>query len=257
VPITFTIVATVLFPGFLFWERRQEKLGKVCIMPLAVWKNRSFAAVCVAVFFAWAAFNGVQYFVTLTFQEVQHLSATTTSLYFIPCVVTGAGANIAAGLLVSRVKANHLAFAGALCSMVAPILLANMNIEWSYWRATFWAMCLIPLSADGTPDLIANAVLYTISNLAITSLFPSQTQALAGGIFNTLAQIGNSVGLAITSLVAASVTTSARRTETDATGSLWAGYRASFWTCFGACVVSSLICAGGMRGLGKVGLKVD
>src|SRR5579859_4321454 len=49
-------------------------------------------------------------------------------------------------------------------------------------------------------------VLYTISNLAITSLFPVRTQALAGGVFNTIAQIGNSVGLAITSIVAASVT---------------------------------------------------
>jgi hypothetical protein len=80
---------------------------------------------------------------------VQHLSATKTSLYFIPCVIAGAVTNIAAGLLVSRVRANHLALAGALGSTVAPIVLANMDIEWSYWRAAFWAMCLIPLSADG------------------------------------------------------------------------------------------------------------
>jgi hypothetical protein len=111
-------------------------------------------------------------------------------------------------------------------------------------------------------------VLYTISNLAITSLFPIRTQALAGGVFNTLAQIGNSVGLAITSIVAASVTAAdggydGSPYDDGAGGStrgvmaLWEGYKASFWTCFAACVVSSLICAGGMRGLGKVGLKVE
>jgi hypothetical protein len=86
-------------------------------------------------------------------------------------------------------------------------------------------------------------------------------QALAGGVFNTLAQIGNSVGLAITSIVAASVTAAERsgsgQASGDVTGSLWQGYRASFWTCFGACVMSSMICASGMRGLGKVGLKVE
>lgn len=65
-PIALTVLAVVLFPTFLFWERRQEKLQKTCIMPLLVWKNRSFVSVCVAVFFAWAAFNGVQYFATLT-----------------------------------------------------------------------------------------------------------------------------------------------------------------------------------------------
>src|SRR5205814_7972290 len=68
---------------------------------------------------------------------------------FIPCVIAGAVTNIAAGLLVSRIKANHLALAGALASTIAPVVLANMNVEWSYWRAAFWAMCLIPLSADG------------------------------------------------------------------------------------------------------------
>lgn len=67
VPIFLTILAVVLFPAFLLWERRQEELKKTCIMPLAVWKNRSFSAICVAVFLAWAAFNGVQYFATLTY----------------------------------------------------------------------------------------------------------------------------------------------------------------------------------------------
>ena len=65
-PIVLTVLAVILFPAFLLWERRQEKLHKTCMMPLYVWKNKSFAAVCVAVFVAWAAFNGVQYFATLT-----------------------------------------------------------------------------------------------------------------------------------------------------------------------------------------------
>jgi len=90
----------------------------------------------------------------IRYQEVQHHSTTTTSLYFIPCVVSGALTNIAAGLLVSKVKANHLALAGAICSTVAPVILANMDIKWSYWRAAFWAMTLVPLSADGMSYLV-------------------------------------------------------------------------------------------------------
>jgi MFS family permease len=64
--IALTILATSLFPLFLLWERRQVRLHKPCILPLAVWKNRSFASICVAVLFSWATFNGVQYFATLT-----------------------------------------------------------------------------------------------------------------------------------------------------------------------------------------------
>jgi hypothetical protein len=69
-PIVLTVFAIILFPAFLSWERRQEKSHKTCIMPLYVWKNKSFAAVCVTVFVAWGAFNGVQYFATLTYTPI-------------------------------------------------------------------------------------------------------------------------------------------------------------------------------------------
>lgn len=74
-PIVLTVLAVILFPAFLLWEKRQEKLQKTCMMPLYVWKNKSFAAVCIAVFVAWAAFNGVQYFATLTSFLLQYNSS--------------------------------------------------------------------------------------------------------------------------------------------------------------------------------------
>jgi hypothetical protein len=91
VPIALTCLATVLFPAFLYWERRLEKAGKTCIMPLYVWKNKSFAAVCVAVFLAWAAFNGVQYFATLTYSPLVILISRTPRDFPSPslCVAFG------------------------------------------------------------------------------------------------------------------------------------------------------------------------
>ena len=58
-------------------------------------------------------------------------------------------------------------------------------------------------------------------------------------------------------LVDVSVAAIAVSGDVDVIGTLWDGYKASFWTCFGACLTSCLICAGGMRKLGKVGVKVD
>jgi hypothetical protein len=80
-PIVLTVLAIILFPAFLLWERRQEKSNKTCIMPLYVWKNKSFAAVCITVFVAWGAFNGVQYFATLTYPP-SHLSPPSFCLQF-------------------------------------------------------------------------------------------------------------------------------------------------------------------------------
>jgi hypothetical protein len=46
-------------------------------------------------------------------------------------------------------------------------------------------------------------VLYTISNLIIADAFPASKQSLAGGVFNTVSQIGNSVGLTIGAVIEA------------------------------------------------------
>ena len=72
-------------------------------------------------------------------------------------------------------------------------------------------------------------------------------------MFNQVAQFGNSFGLAITAVIAATVT---EHSEAAAKKEqLMDGYRAAFWTVFastGAVVFISLI---GFKGAGTVGLK--
>lgn len=109
-------------------------------------------------------------------------------------------------------------------------------------------------------------VLWTVSSLVICRAFPADSQALAGGVFNTISQLGNSVGLAVTAAIAASVSahdqdggSSAGDSNKDieAAVRLLQGYRAAYWTIFGGMV---LVCAAsflGLRKLGKVGVKQD
>ena len=78
-------------------------------------------------------------------------------------------------------------------------------------------------------------MLFTVSNLVISDAFPPEVQSLAGGVFNEASQFGNSVGLAITSAIAASVTNSSRLNDPKV--ALMAGYRAAFWLVFAASVI--------------------
>ncbi|GKZ29553.1 hypothetical protein AbraIFM66950_005391 [Aspergillus brasiliensis] len=79
-------------------------------------------------------------------------------------------------------------------------------------------MALNPLGAD---------LIYTIANLVTTAAFPNQTQALAGGVFNMLAQIGKSVGIATTAVIASQIT--ARSDGTSAKEALLLRYQAGWW----------------------------
>ena len=74
--------------------------------------------------------------------------------------------------------------------------MAIVHPEWTYWSAIFVAMALSPIAAD---------TLFTIPNLVTTQIFPKEIHGVAGGLFNTVTQLGNSVGLAVAAVVAAEV----------------------------------------------------
>jgi hypothetical protein len=98
-------------------------------------------------------------------------------------------------------------------------------------------------------------VLYTISNLIIADAFPASKQSLAGGIFNTVSQIGNSVGLTIGAVISATVTT--HEYKPSSIEALEKGFRATFWFCFVAMFSVVFLSFVGLKKAGKVGLKSD
>jgi MFS family permease len=103
--------------------------------------------------------------------------------------------------------------------------------------------------------------------IIVSDSFPERDQALAGAVFNTVAQFGMSLGMGSCQVVALGVIGSGESNSdsTSAHGSassddpdeLLKGYRASFWTMFGYMLVCVIIAIGGLRKAGKVGLKKD
>ena len=78
---------------------------------------------------------------------------------------------------------------------------------------------------------------------------------MAEGLVTTVSQLGNSIGLAITAMVASSVTMDAARGRPADPKAVLDGYRAAFWLCFASAVVSYGIGSFGLRRSGKVGSK--
>lgn len=163
-------------------------------------------------------------------------------------VVTGSATNFLTGWLVKRVRADILVLGSAAITAIAPLLMAVVKPEWSYWTCEFFATACAPICAD---------VLFTVANLVITSVFPPQTHGLAGGVFNTISNIGNSVGIAISAVIASSVTMAEKGNGESTVQTLMDGYRATFWMCFAANVLVLGVAVFGLRKMGKVGIKVD
>ncbi|KAJ1554648.1 hypothetical protein HK405_004458 [Cladochytrium tenue] len=246
--IVLLILSVALVPAFIFWIRRQESRGLPAIIPSAVWRKPEFASACVAVFLSWATANAFAYLCSLYFQNVQRLSPFDASLRFLPNVVSGLVVNAFVGRLVERIHASALMLGAGVLSASAPVLLAVQDPAWSFWAAGFPALLLQTVSTD---------LLFSVSTLIIVGAFAPDAQALAGGIFNAVAQLGTFVGLAVAAVVTTAATPPSAGDDDDSAAAAMAGYRAAFWLCFAATIVSTVVGVVGFRRAGRVGLKHD
>ncbi|RKK47102.1 hypothetical protein BFJ69_g18193, partial [Fusarium oxysporum] len=156
----------------------------------------------------------ISYF--LAFQEIQYLSAVDAGIRILPSTVVGLGLNLMTGLIVHKMPAVWLVAASSLLSSGSPLLMAVINPSWSYWVGAFFAQILLPFSID---------VLFTVGLIIVTEVFPEKNQSVAGAVFNTAAQFGNALGLAIVQVVSAAVTN--QKINPKSPEALLEGYRAS------------------------------
>ena len=163
-------------------------------------------------------------------------------------VVAGCVANLLTGLRVKRTRADILVLVSALITTACPLLMALVKPSWSYWPCAFVATAVAPICSD---------VLFAVVNLLVTSAFPPETPGLAGGVFNTISNFGLSVGLAVTAVLASSVTLQEERGHMRTPGTLMDGYRATFWLCFGLDLLVLPVMWLGLKKIGKVGTKTD
>jgi hypothetical protein len=99
---------------------------------------------------------------------VQGLSPLDAAIRFLPAPISGALTNVVVGLVVHRVRADWIVISTSIPCVLASVLMAVAKPSWSYWKAAFLANLLNPIAADG---------IFTVSNLLITSMFPSKTRS--------------------------------------------------------------------------------
>jgi hypothetical protein len=122
------VVSLLLFPIFGMWAHAQEKRGRPALIPNSVWRNASFVSIGTLSFLSWATITANQYFLALSFENFQLLSAFGASLRFLPIVVSGVLAEVSTGFLVRRIRADHLIAGAAVLYAVAPMLIALAGI---------------------------------------------------------------------------------------------------------------------------------
>ncbi|KAK0707298.1 major facilitator superfamily domain-containing protein, partial [Lasiosphaeris hirsuta] len=246
--IVLLIMAGFSIPSFVGWMHFQVKNKRTALIPNSLWRSHVFTSACIMVLLTNALINCMELYSSLFFQQVQGTSAMGASLRVLPCLVAGVVTNILTGIYVNRMPVMWTVLATAVLSAAAPLLMATARIDQRYWENAFFAQILTPISGD---------LLFTVGLLIISDVYPRHMQALGGAVFNTCAQLGAAVGLSVTQVVAAAVTSESAFADKTSPEALMAGSRVAFWLMFGWMVVVCGVCVVGLRRVGVVGVKRD
>ena len=177
-------IGLVFLAAFLFAESRAEEP----MIPLDLFRNRTFAVSAVATFLAIFGFSTLIIFLPLWFQIVQGASTTASGYMLLPFLFGLIVSSIAAGQIVSRTGHYKWLIAGAM-AMLAIGLAFFMNLRADTPTPVLWFWMVV--AGIGVGPTMAILTLIVQNDVSFERL------GTATSDLTLIRQIGTSVGLTI------------------------------------------------------------
>ncbi|TDL21101.1 MFS general substrate transporter [Rickenella mellea] len=259
--IVVLLILGVVFIGvFIWWQyylEHSEGHQRPPLMKLSMWSrsNGKFAAMQFIAFLEWSGFISFTFWAQLYYQDYVHLSPVKGALRMLPMAVTGLLCNFIVALVIGRLDVVVLVVIGTVFTGIACLLFAIINPTSAYWAFGFPAAITSVFGAD---------FVFASGTLFIAKISLPHEQSLAGGLFQTLTQLGTAFGLAITTIVHNRVLRrEALKLGFDTTQPLQGApapaqlksYRAAQWAAFAFPIFGAVLAVVFLRGVGVVGHK--
>ncbi len=175
------LIGTVLF---ILAEAR----AKEPIVPLELFRNRTYSSSMVSTFFASFAFFGAIIFLPRWFQFVHEFSPTDSGLAALPLMIGLIFSSIVSGLIVSRTGRYKWLLVGAIAVMgIATALMTQLTADTPLAIVWFW-MFLAGLGVGPT---------FSVFTIVVQNAVPFSQLGVATSNLTFFRQIGGTVALAI------------------------------------------------------------
>jgi len=212
-------------------------------MKMSIWArdHGRFSAMMAIAIFEWCCFNGWIFWVTLYYQNYMGFTPMQTVVRLLPMSVSGILCNLFVGFFISRIRLFYILVAGMLATSTSTLLFALINPDSSYWAFGFPAATLTVVGAD---------FIFSAGIIYVARVSSADEQSVAGGLFNTMIQLGTAIGITVSTVVFNSVT--AKR---DADADRLASYHASQWMSLAFGLLGTIIAAACFYNIGIIGDK--
>jgi EmrB/QacA subfamily drug resistance transporter len=164
-----------------------ESRAKEPIVPLDLWKGRTYSATMVSVFFAAFAFFGAIVFLPRWFQVVENFSPTNSGLAALPLMIGLIGSSIVSGLIVSRTGRYKFLIVGSVVVMgFAVFLMTGLTKDTPLGIVWLW-MFIAGLGVGPT---------FSVPTIVIQNAVPFRQLGVATSNLTFFRQIGGTIALA-------------------------------------------------------------
>ncbi|KAG0074020.1 hypothetical protein BGZ92_003553 [Podila epicladia] len=209
------IAGIALLIGFVFLESKVNSP----LMPLRIWKSRTFSASFVLAFISFGSFQGVIYYVNMVFQQVYGWGTLKTAVGFLVHALLAIVVFTALGRVLPRLPLKPIILTGFLLRCVTALMFAFVTQNTSYWHIAFPAL-IIHIFGVGFSQLPIQ--LTAVRDAA------NADQGLVGALYNTGLQLGAPFGIAILNVISLS-TNGSDNSEVRGGPALMKGYKNAFF----------------------------
>jgi EmrB/QacA subfamily drug resistance transporter len=180
----FILIALLGIVLFILAEAR----AKEPIIPLHLFRNRTYTTSMISTFFASFAFFGAIIFLPRWFQFVQGFSPTWSGLAALPLMVGLIGSSIASGQIVARTGRYKWLIVGAIVTMgIATLLMTQLRADTPLPMVWLW-MFIAGIGVGPT---------FAVFTIVVQNAVPFHELGVATSNMTFFRQIGGTVALAI------------------------------------------------------------
>lgn len=224
--LTIAILLTIIFINL-------QKKSSDPILPLQIFKAPNLASGNMVMGLMAASWIPLWFFLNLYLQQILQLNAFNSGLALLPMTIIIMIIMVGlTGKLITRFGFKKNLVAGFIALTSSLLLFSFVPAEGSYW------VNVLPASLLGA---LGMSLAYIPGTMASMSGAKPEETGLASGIVNTSYQIGSAIGLAIISVVAATVTKSELASGNSNIQSLNEGFKIAFMGAGVICLVGLFI----------------